>query len=316
MYHVINRGNYRSWIFNDDGGKAAFEKCLFEACEGFGWILHGYCIMGNHFHLALETPNGNLSKGMGWLQSTFAMRFNSYRKEHGSLFQGRFKSIVVEDWEGLGWLCHYIHLNPVRAGIVSVDNLESYERSSYAWLLRGKKGRPQCLSFGAMLDVCGHLKDGPVGRRKYGEYLAWLVEDEPRQKEMRFDRMSRGWALGSKDFKVALLEDGKKEVARRVLDGDAGDEARELLWERMLENCLSLLGRSALDIQRDAKSAEWKIGVCAYLRQEGGCRMGWICEKLRMGVAAGASRCMKRLRTGEAKEAAKVLKLLKSKIKS
>jgi len=101
LYHVINRGSYRSWIFESDGAKKSFEKALLEAAKRSGWILHAYCVMGNHFHLALETPEPNLSEGMRWLQSSFATRFNRFRKENGHVFQGRFKSLVVEDSERL-----------------------------------------------------------------------------------------------------------------------------------------------------------------------------------------------------------------------
>ncbi len=65
------------------------------------------CVLrGNHYHLALETPEANLSEGMRLLQGVFAVRFNKFRKEKGHVFQGRFKSVVVEDWDRLGWLCH------------------------------------------------------------------------------------------------------------------------------------------------------------------------------------------------------------------
>lgn len=75
-YHVINRGNYRSHIFRSDATKAAFERCLFEACTKSGWVLDAFVLMGNHYHLALETPQGNLVAGMQWLQATFGNRFN------------------------------------------------------------------------------------------------------------------------------------------------------------------------------------------------------------------------------------------------
>src|SRR5512147_1697273 len=90
-YHVINRGNYRADIFKTEGAKAAFEACLFEACEKSNWVLHAYVLMSNHYHLALETPDGNLVAGMQWLQATFANRFNKLRGERGHLFQGRYK---------------------------------------------------------------------------------------------------------------------------------------------------------------------------------------------------------------------------------
>ena len=79
-YHVINRGNYRSWIFESEGARVSFVKCLQEACEAMGWRLHAWVLMGNHYHLCLETPEANLVEGMRWLQSTFANRFNRFRK--------------------------------------------------------------------------------------------------------------------------------------------------------------------------------------------------------------------------------------------
>ena len=316
MYHVINRGNYRDWVFKDDGAKKSFEKALFEACEEHCWILHAYCVMGNHFHLALETPEGNLSKGMGWLQGTFAMRFNRYRREHGHIFQGRFKSIVVEDAQRLAWLCHYIHLNPARANVLPARSLQGYRYSSLRWLLQGKKGRPGFLEFSTMLDACGGLRDGPVGRRKYMQYLAWLSEDEPRQRELLFDRMSKGWAHGSKEFKIALIEDKKLETARRILDGDAGREAKEQLWEDALARCLKSLKKGKVEIESDPKSADWKIAACAFLRRRFRCQSRWVSERLGMGTEAGVSRGLRRLREGESPEASRILASIEASFKS
>lgn len=83
LYHVINRGNYRSYIFDTDVARFSFAKALDEACVRFSWELSAYCLMGNHYHLCVGTPLGNLSSGMRWLQATFAYRFNRYRKESG-----------------------------------------------------------------------------------------------------------------------------------------------------------------------------------------------------------------------------------------
>ena len=92
LYHVINRGNHRNWVFESEGAKRSFEKTLNETCERSGWRLHAWVIMGNPFHLAVETPQPNLSEGMRWLQSVFAARYNHFRKGTGRIFQGRFKS--------------------------------------------------------------------------------------------------------------------------------------------------------------------------------------------------------------------------------
>ena len=83
LYHVINRGNYRSAVFGTKGARDAFLKCLGEACTKSKWVVHAYILMSNHYHLALETPKGNLVEGMRWLQSTFANRYNRLRGENG-----------------------------------------------------------------------------------------------------------------------------------------------------------------------------------------------------------------------------------------
>ena len=136
FYHVINRGNYRADVFASDGAKEAFLKCLGEACEKTGWKVHGYVVMRNHYHLALETPEPNLVEGMQWLQSTYANRFNRFRGERGHVFQGRYQAIVVEDGAHVGAVTHYIHLNPVRAGIVAVRQVGDYRWSSLCFLAK------------------------------------------------------------------------------------------------------------------------------------------------------------------------------------
>ena len=312
---MLNRGNYRSWIFEDEGAKLAFEKCLFEACERTGWIIHAYCIMGNHYHLALETPSPNLSDGMKWLQGVYATRYNRFRKEQGHLFQGRFKSIVLEDFERLAGLCHYIHLNPVRAGIVDVVGLAGYRFSSYYWL-NNRKGRRPFLSFDACLEGSGGLKNTLAGRRKYSQYLAWLNEDEPQQKAHLFDCMSRGWAHGTKEFKKALIRDGKKERLHLQHGGTGSREALELVWEDDLERCLEVLGKSLSDASTESKSADWKTAICAWMRRRHLCRNRWLSEKLSIGVEAAVSRYVKQCNDGERSGAGKLLKQLNARIKN
>ena len=86
LYHILSRGNYRKDLFALAQTGVQFEKTLFEACERNGWIIHAYCIMGNHYPLALETPKGNLVEGMRWLQGTFGNRFNKFTGERGHVF--------------------------------------------------------------------------------------------------------------------------------------------------------------------------------------------------------------------------------------
>src|SRR5882672_1801612 len=176
IYHVINRGNYRAFVFKSEGAKQAFEDCLFAACERSGWLLHAFVVMGNHYHLAVETPQGNLVAGMQWLQSTFANRFNKLRGERGHLFQGRYKALLVEEGDALGMLCHYIHLNPARAGLIPVERLREYRHSSYRYLGE-PKARPAFLRPTTALLEAGGLADTPAGRRAYADYLAWQMAE-------------------------------------------------------------------------------------------------------------------------------------------
>lgn len=314
IYHVINRGNYRSWIFEDEGAKHSFERTLFEACERARWRLFAYVVMGNHFHLALETPEANLSEGMRYLQSVFAMRFNRLRKESGRLFQGRFKSILVEGGERLGWLCHYIHLNPVRAGICGVAGLGGYRFGSYRFL-PSAKGRPRFLDLAPCLEAAGGLRDTPAGRRKYGQYLEWLAEDEPRQKAMAFDRMSKGWALGAREFKQALLQDEKAALSEVALGGADKRELRELGWERELERCLRALGAQAGEIELAAKSADWKIAAAAWLKTKRLCSNVWLARRLSMGDPSAVCRHVGQALSGQRGNAGKLLRMIESRIK-
>src|SRR5476651_1300545 len=156
-YHVINRGNYRRDLFAGKGAAESFQGCLFEAAARFGWRVHAFVIMRNHFHLALETPEPNLSEGMQWLQATWAARFNRFRGEAGRPFQGRYKALHVEPGPALAQVAHYIHLNPVRAKIVSAEKVREFRWSSLPLLVA--KHRPRGLDGGTVLKESGELTD-------------------------------------------------------------------------------------------------------------------------------------------------------------
>ena len=120
MYHVMNRGDQREDILRDDQDRQKFLSTLGEACAKTEWQVHAYCLMRNHFHLVLETPQPNVVFGMKWLLGVYTKRFNIRHKLCGHLFAGRYKALVVEG-SGNGYLrtvCDYVHLNPVRAKLL------------------------------------------------------------------------------------------------------------------------------------------------------------------------------------------------------
>jgi putative transposase len=117
-YHITSRGNAGTAIFLDDGDRARFLEVLGTVVERFDWICHAYCLMTNHYHLLVETPQPNLSRGMQHLNGVYTQWFNREHSRAGHLLQGRFKSIVVEKENYLLELARYIVLNPVRAKLV------------------------------------------------------------------------------------------------------------------------------------------------------------------------------------------------------
>ncbi|HOT05532.1 MAG TPA: transposase, partial [Atribacter sp.] len=118
LYHITARGNKKENIFNHDRDRMVFLKILNETIIRYQFICYAYCLMPNHYHLLIETPNGNLSLGIRELNGVYAQKLNWAYKTVGHVFQGRFKAILVEKESYLLELCRYIVLNPVRAGMV------------------------------------------------------------------------------------------------------------------------------------------------------------------------------------------------------
>jgi REP element-mobilizing transposase RayT len=289
FYHVLNRGNYRADIFRGTKTRAAFLKCLDETCAKTGWRVHAWCVMSNHYHLAVETPRANLVEGMRWLQGTFAVRFNRLRKERGHLFQGRYKSLVVDPDSGLGPLCHYIHLNPVRAHLCEVERLPEWKWSSVAWLVNPRDRRPW-FDPRTALEHAGGLEDTPQGRQKYLEYLKWLAEDEPARKAQQFEEMSRGWIIGSRDFAKDLIEERTAMAGQGRRISREHREASEEMWQDAMRLLLAKLGRSEAELGTSGKSTSWKIAVAAVLKERTTATNRWLGKALHLGGLYEVSR--------------------------
>jgi REP element-mobilizing transposase RayT len=289
LYHVINRGNYRGDIFRSEKARAAFLRCLDEACKKTGWRVYAWCVMSNHYHLAIETPQANLVEGMRWLQSTFSMRYNRLRKENGHLFQGRYQSLMVDPDEGLGALCHYIHLNPVRAKVCSMAELGNWPWSSLHWLTHPKK-RASWHHVEPPLRHAGRLADSARGRRSYLDYLAWLCEDEPAKKALNFEKMSKGWAIGSQNFKKELVREHREASAFLKQTTAESRELRESLWDDELTRLLDKAGKRRSDLIREGKSVTWKLAMAAALKERTTVTNRWLSETLHLGNRHEVSR--------------------------
>src|SRR5450759_4434274 len=119
IYHVMSRANGKGHIFETDVDRQDFVKTLAETCAKTGFQVHAYCLMRNHFHLVVETPQGNLVAGMRWFLSAYTLRFNPRHKRFGHVFSGRYKALIV-DGSGTGYLLSLIHISePTRLGMIS-----------------------------------------------------------------------------------------------------------------------------------------------------------------------------------------------------
>ena len=298
IYHVINRGNYRQNVFEPEGAAEAFERCLNEACVRFGWRLHAYVIMRNHFHLAVETPEPNLSLGMKFLQGTWANRFNRYRGLVGRPFQGRYKALHDEPGTALAQVANYIHLNPVRAKVVDATHAGEYRWSSLWWFTRSAE-RPAWLRCETVLSLAGSLADAPEGWQRYCAYLGALDEAAPKRRGQRFGKLSRGWAIGTEDFKRGLIGALRQRgiMPEDVIPEGGTESARQALRESVWEVCLHECARVAnidLTALGPRKSAPAKVQLAAAIKAGTAVSNGWLCERLGMGTAASVSQFVRR----------------------
>ena len=198
MYHVMNRGDHQEVIFCDDDDRKLLLATLAEGCEKTAFQIHSFCLMSNHFHLVVETPNANLVEGMKWLLGVYTSRFNRRHKVFGHLFSGRYKALIVEG-SGGGYLksvCDYVHLNPVRAGLLRPEQpLQAYRWSSYPLYLTGSTPRPPWLRVDRLLGEWGIAWDQPGAGARFS---AVMEAQRQAERDQTFKPVPRGWCVGSK----------------------------------------------------------------------------------------------------------------------
>ena len=180
LYHLTSRGNARGEIFFDNADREIFLNVLGAVVERFGWRIHAYCLMGNHYHLLAQTPQSNLSQGMRWLNGVYTQRFNRRHERVGHVFQGRFKSILVECDSYLLELARYIVLNPVRAGLA---NLPDHWRWSSYRATTGEQEAPPWLSVSWILGQFGNSE--AQARDLYRQFVAAGVHQDSPWRNLR-----------------------------------------------------------------------------------------------------------------------------------
>lgn len=224
VYHVTSRGNARADIFADSADRQTFLLLLESVVNRFNWIFHAYCLMDNHYHLLIETPDGNLSMGMRHLNGVYTQSFNRRHNSVGHVFQGRFKAVIVEKESHLLELCRYVVLNPVRAGMVSSP--QKWRWSSYR-ATGGNTKRESYLTTDWILGQFGKTK--PEARIKYLQF----VKDGMTENEAPWEKLKGQVILGNDMFieRVREFLEGKEqfpEIPR--LQRTVGRPALEVLF--------------------------------------------------------------------------------------
>jgi putative transposase len=246
-YHVFSRGQRREAIFINDRDRERFMELLEEMVEKHGVRIHGYVLMGNHYHLLVDTPRGNLVKAMKGLNTGYANWFKAKHKVSGAVLEGRYHAILVDGDAYLAQVSAYIHLNPVRAG--KAEWAEGYAWGSYRYYMKPRQ-KPDWLTTEAVLGMFG----GRTARyRRYVEQ--WMEEPKLTRSEL----YGRCGILGDGTFleKVRKMVKGKleREAAREVTGAKRlrGVEAGEI--RRLLE---SMGPKGEQDLFGERKGNVWR----------------------------------------------------------
>jgi len=288
IYHVMNRGDRREPIFRDDADRERFVETLGEACERSGWQVHAYCLMANHFHLVVETPQPTLVAGMKWFLGTYTGRFNRRHKVFGHLFSGRYKALIV-DGSGSGYLrtvCEYVHLNPARAKLLKPEErLREYRWSSWPDYLKAPGKRPAWQRVDRVLGEAGIPLDSAAGRR---ELERRLEAKRGAEEGAQYKAIRRGWFFGDKVLKQELLGQMSERVGREHY-GEARQDSQAEQAERVVEEEMKRRGWKRETLEQRAKGDREKVKIAVRLRRETLVTVAWIAERLRMGSVANVN---------------------------
>jgi len=206
LYHVTARGNERGKVFFTKADYRKFKEYLHEGQTKYGFILHAYVLMTNHYHLLIETPAGNLSQIMHYVNGSYTTYLNTKRKRSGHLFQGRYKAILVDKESYFLELSRYLHLNPVRANMA--NRPEEYPHSSYAAYTGEDDGLVHTADLLSMFS-----KDMQAAQRKYKMFVESAQEEK---QESSMKNVYGGMILGSVPFIKETLNRLEDELLQRT----------------------------------------------------------------------------------------------------
>jgi putative transposase len=232
FYHVIQRGIERKNIFISDQDKEKLLSYFNLSHTAYNAVFHSYILMNNHYHIILETPHGNLSKIMHYINTSYAAYFNTKHKRVGPLYQGRFKAILVQQDEYLHYLSRYIHLNPVRARIAKSP--EEYRWSSYGCFTQAQTP-PAWLNISFILSM--FVDNIQKAKRLYKQFVSDSIDKE---KEIIANNTKLGLILGDEGFfesiRAKFINKNDKEIPLLKELKQKKEPALEQIQEVVIKN--------------------------------------------------------------------------------
>jgi len=305
------RGDRGEPIFQVDEDRGVFLETLEEAVQRTGWVVHAFVLMTNHYHLLLETPEPNLVQGMQWFQGTYTKRYNATHRLHGHVYQGRYKAVLIdgEEKEFTDRIGTYIHLNPVRAGMVPAEDgaLKTYRWSSFPAYLMTPRRRPPWLETRKIFWSAGILRDNRAGRRKYETRIEdqaefWRSKTGKKELDKEWASIRRGWYLGYSDFRDRLLDmieeglQGRPSTPCTSLERKDHTEGKA---KELLDGGIRLLGLSPDDLQTMPKGLKEKRILAWYIKKNTTASLRWLSEALNMGHISNVSSMIRHVERDE-----------------
>jgi REP element-mobilizing transposase RayT len=206
FYHITSRGNARGKIFLNEKDYKTFLTIFSDAIKRYNWICYSYCLMPNHYHLLIETPDANLSQGMRQLNGVYTQKFNYFHHRVGHIFQGRFKAILAEKESYIGELVRYITLNPVRAKLVKTPS--QWKWSGHAEII-GKTKPTGCVDIKRALKIFSHNSN--QAKKNYIDFINEKFTGN------LWDELKGGVLLGTMEFAEKMSIHLRKNIQSKEI---------------------------------------------------------------------------------------------------
>jgi putative transposase len=289
FYHCSARGAGGHLIVMDDRDRAAHESLVAEVAQRTGWEIYAWALLDDHYHMVLGTPEANLVSGMKWFQNFWTKRFNARHERSGSVFGGRYKSVLVQKDGHLSSLIDHVHLNAFRAGLVTTAQLASHPWSSLKDYLLPPSARRPWVRAGEGLDHMGYDGEDCDERLRYLEHLEDIAvrlggrAPLPGAGRTLHSTLRRGWYLGEESFRgelIAVRQQG------RVSPETRGQAHGAEMAQRILAAGLSAGGLTYEGLDNLRKSDWRKRAIGRAIRLRTTVPTEWIASNLRMGVSS------------------------------